>query len=399
MSPESFALAAPGALSVLVRVATASPVASFGLMALLFFFRSSSRRWLLSYAALALGISVYLLLPLAAQTGRAGEVVFRLTSALSFLLPAVGYVLLASFSELRFTLGRKLLLALPFAGLVLSVTVPDGFRPYLGTAAGLVLLVLALEFLSGLWRQGRRRRPEAPLLFVGTGALVLAVLAEAGVSSGVLLVPQLELPLVGPAFLFFTLFLLVAVADEGERTLTRATTDLLTGLPNRVAFLERARRELERASRTGSSIAVAVIDVDRFKSVNDRFGHPEGDRVLVAVAKAMQTSVRGIDLVARWGGEEFVVIFVDIVDEDAIPAIERVRAGIAAVEPPRVPEKVTVSAGITIHFGQFESATIEELIERADVALYSSKRNGRNRTTLAEIGPEVPESAADVRYR
>lgn len=397
MPLEPAAISGAASLPVLVRVATASPVASFGLAALLFFLRSPGRRWLLSYSALAIGISAYLLLPLAPQ--ERGSVAPRLALALSFALPALGYFLLASFSELRFSAGRVVLLSLPVMGFLLSLSPAGASQPHLGTASGIILLALALEFLSGLWRQGRRRRPEAPLLFVGTGALVLAVLAEAGINSGVLLVPRLEIPLVGPAFLFFTLFLLVAVADEGERTLTRATTDLLTGLPNRTAFLERARREMERASRAGSSLAVAILDIDRFKSINDRFGHPEGDRVLVAVAKAMQTTVRGIDLVARWGGEEFVLLFVDVDQKGAIPAIERVRAAIAAIEPPRVPERITVSAGITLHFGQFESSTVEELIQRADVALYESKRKGRDRTTLAEIGPEIPESAADVRYR
>ncbi len=390
----------PAMALVMGRIASASAVAAFGVMALLFFARSPRRRWLLSYSILALGISGYLLLPIleAPASPLFAGVLLRTASSLSFLLPATGYLLLLTFSGLELSPGRIVLLVLSALGIVTGAA--SRVAPvWLGKAAGVLLLVLSLEFLFALWRQGRRRKPEAPLLFTGTGILVIAVLLEAALRNQVLLFSWPEFPILGPSFICFQLLFLVAMAEESERLFTKATTDPLTGLFNRAAFLERARTELERTGRTGTSLAVAIIDVDRFKSFNDRFGHRQGDRVLVAVAETIQETIRGLDIAARWGGEEFVILYINVEEKGALIAIERVRAAISAIGLSRVPEKITVSAGITLHFGQFDKARIEELVHRADVGLYESKRNGRDRTTLVAMDPEVPRSAAEVRYR
>jgi diguanylate cyclase (GGDEF)-like protein len=204
---------------------------------------------------------------------------------------------------------------------------------------------------------------------------------------------------VGPAFLLFTALLLVAVADQGRMILERATTDALTGLPNRVTFLERARRELARAERSGSSLALAMLDIDRFKRFNDRYGHQAGDRVLAQAGRAVAGAVRGIDIAGRYGGEELVLVLVDVEADAAVAAVERVRAAIAEVRLPNVQEAVTASAGVALHHGAFDSADVAGLIRRADEALYRSKAAGRDRTTLESRGPDRPTSPAEVRYR
>jgi diguanylate cyclase (GGDEF)-like protein len=192
---------------------------------------------------------------------------------------------------------------------------------------------------------------------------------------------------------------MTTMAEEDRRLFARATTDALTNLPNRTAFLERARREVARAERTGRTLAVSMLDIDHFKAFNDRYGHATGDRVLAAVGQAIAQTVRGIDVAARWGGEEFVVLLVEADQTTAGPAVERIREAVAALEPPRVPERITTSAGIAIHQGLFERVRIDSLIRRADAALYEAKRAGRNRACSERVATRPAGSTAEVTYR
>lgn len=397
LSPEALA----ALWSLLPAVVSASAIASLSFVALLLFARDRSRRDLLLYGLLAAGICVHLLLRPAVlgAAGTGGEVPARLKDALSFLLPTTGWLFLLRLREVPLGRARAALLLLPAAGVVASVLLPRELSAPLPPLSGALLALLGADVFVALSHPSRRRRPDTGLLFVATGSLLLLALLEAALSEGVLLLPAADVPLVGPGFLLFSALLLVALADEGRRLLVRATTDPLTNVPNRAAFVERARRELERASRTGETLAVAMIDVDRFKSFNDRFGHQTGDRVLSAVAQAIQRSIRGSDLVGRYGGEEFVLLLVDAEERSAVAAVERVRAAISAIGPPRVPERVTVSAGVIVHHGRFDRASLTGLVAAADAALYESKKAGRDRTTLAVPGEATPTSAAEVRYR
>ena len=260
-----------------------------------------------------------------------------------------------------------------------------------GLAAALPFVAAA--FLSDLAHGGRRTRA---FLFAACSVLVLAALAELAARRQVLVAAPLVSPL-GLGFVLFTALLLPRVAEQERRLFTRATTDPLTGLLNRAAFEERALAELARASRTGRSLAVAMLDVDHFKSFNDRFGHLAGDAALAAVARAVARTVRGIDAAGRYGGEEFIVLLVEADAKAALQAAERIRAAVASLGPPRIPLGVTVSAGIAIHRGDFERTSLEPLVARADAALYAAKRAGRDRAVL-EPAPE-PATPADVRYR
>jgi diguanylate cyclase (GGDEF)-like protein len=140
-----------------------------------------------------------------------------------------------------------------------------------------------------------------------------------------------------------------------------------------------------------------MLDLDHFKSFNDRFGHPAGDAALTAVAGAVARTIRGIDAAGRFGGEEFIVLFVEADAEAATHALERIRAAVAALSPPQIAQGITVSAGLAVHQGLFEKASFKSLVSRADAALYAAKRAGRDRVTL-ESAPE-PATPADVRYR
>jgi diguanylate cyclase (GGDEF)-like protein len=377
--------------ALVVPAASAVAIATLGLVALLFFARDRSRRDLLLYALLAAGLATYLAAGLPVFTSGPG----RLGTALALLLPALAWLLLLRFLELPHSWLRLALLVLPATGLVLTLAVPSADRASEGLGAASLVLFGGAALLD----LARLRRPDGALLFAATAALLLAALFDAAASRDVLLPGLAPPPLLGPAFLLFTALLLVAVADQGRMLLERATTDALTGLPNRATFLERARRELARTERSGSSLALVMLDIDHFKRFNDRYGHQAGDRVLAQVGRAVAGAVRGIDLAGRYGGEEIVLALVDVETDAAVAAVERVRAAVAEVRIPHVPEAVTASAGVALHSGAFERADLAGLIRRADEALYRSKAAGRDRTTLESRVSERPTSPAEVRYR
>lgn len=374
-----------------VPAASAVAIATLGLVALLFFARDRSRTDLLLYALLAAGLVTFLATGLAGGGPAKG----RLGAALALALPPLAYLLLLRFLELPLSKLRAALLAVAPAGAGLALALPPAEGALRAATAG-VLVVVGGAALVDL---ARLRRPDGALLFAATATLLLAAFFDAAAAGGVLLPGLAPPPLLGPAFLAFTALLLVAVADRGRRLLERATTDALTGLPNRATFLERARKELARAERSGSSLALVLLDIDRFKRFNDVYGHQAGDRVLALAGRAVAGAVRGIDLAGRYGGEEIVLVLVDVECEAALAAVERVRAAIAAVRVPNVPETVTASAGIALHHGAFDRADVASLVKRADQALYRSKEAGRDRATLEPRGGERPTSPAEVRYR
>jgi len=154
----------------------------------------------------------------------------------------------------------------------------------------------------------------------------------------------------------------------------QARSDAKTGLLNAEAWKEAAAAELGRAA--GKQIGVLILDLDRFKAINDRHGHLVGDRYLVALADVLRAEVRASDLVGRFGGEEFVVLLPGTATEHAHAIAERIRGTLAAVAG--LPEAVTVSIGLATFPDHGE--TVDELLEAADRALYAAKTAGRNRT-------------------
>jgi diguanylate cyclase (GGDEF)-like protein len=195
-------------------------------------------------------------------------------------------------------------------------------------------------------------------------------------------------------YAFAMVFLLMALTKERAESNQRyaATIDPLTGIPNRRGFSERAGRLLTRSQRDRTALALLLFDLDRFKSVNDRFGHRTGDAVLAVFSSSAVHSLRPLDLLGRIGGEEFVALLPGVGTETAIEVAERVRDHFAmtAREVCGQPVAATVSVGIacTVQSGH----DFDVLYAVADAALYRAKQKGRNRI---EAGRPLAEPAKE----
>ena len=180
-------------------------------------------------------------------------------------------------------------------------------------------------------------------------------------------------------------FALLCVAIVRRSLLLRisSTHDALTGLMNRAFLEERLGEELSRATRQGGALCVAMVDVDRFKQVNDEFGHDAGDAALREVAGVLRRSVRRSDLVARWGGEEFALVLPDTTLREAYRRIDWIRATLAAT-PIQLTDgtrmDLTLSGGIATY--PFDGQTPRELFVAADMGLLQAKRSGRDRIVV-----------------
>ncbi|MBN2497196.1 MAG: GGDEF domain-containing protein [Deltaproteobacteria bacterium] len=158
----------------------------------------------------------------------------------------------------------------------------------------------------------------------------------------------------------------------------RATRDALTGLHNRASLHDRLERELARHARYSRSLALVQLDLDRFKRINDEFGHPAGDKVLILVAEALRGCLRRCDLAARVGGEEFVVVLPETGQAQALALAEKMRKRIEAVQVVHKGQKIGVSASLGVASPRGKQTTAE-LLEAVDQACYRAKQSGRNR--------------------
>ena len=174
------------------------------------------------------------------------------------------------------------------------------------------------------------------------------------------------------------------LAQALEQIRQLATHDDLTGLLNRRAMLDRMQLEQRRSLRSGSPLLIAQLDIDHFKAVNDTHGHAAGDLVLQSFADTVRRNVRDTDVLARWGGEEFVLLLCDTPAADAVTLMERLRQAVQAMQVPVAqggqPITVTVSIGLARHT---PADPLAGTLERADQALYAAKAGGRNRVVPA----------------
>jgi diguanylate cyclase (GGDEF)-like protein len=171
--------------------------------------------------------------------------------------------------------------------------------------------------------------------------------------------------------------------EANERLHIASTQDPLTSLPNRRLMQDRLKSEAAKARRHKSTFSLALIDVDYFKTINDTWGHEVGDTALVCLSQELAQQLRGYDLCARWGGEEFLILLPETRGDEAIEIAHRLRMHVNALCVADLPEDVslTISIGVAEHKTQDEW---EVTLKRADDALYRAKASGRNCVSLAE---------------
>ena len=241
-----------------------------------------------------------------------------------------------------------------------AIVVSAGTRlvPYL-------LLVLLFVFYTGLHAISLHLGPLAPLnaraLLVVHGFNVAVVFAMAAYTAR---------------------FYYATVRRAEKRLAEQAATDPLTGLSNRRNLLTLAEQVQAQALRSNLPTALVIADIDHFKRINDQLGHDAGDQVLVHIGLLLSRTCRAQDIVARWGGEEFLILLPATNGEAALALAERIRQTVAA--QPLVYAHASITPALSLGVAELEPGeTLDSAIARADHALYQSKEDGRNRVTLA----------------
>jgi diguanylate cyclase (GGDEF)-like protein len=175
------------------------------------------------------------------------------------------------------------------------------------------------------------------------------------------------------------------IVELEEKLRRQATLDALTGVLNRGAIMERLEVEMERAGRENEPLCVAMVDLDLFKQVNDTYGHAAGDTVLIETTRRMCSVLRPYDVVGRYGGEEFIVVFVRC-EEDAAAAIaERIRESTSSEPIPAGSQRISITASIGVA-QVLHAKDADAAIREADDALFRAKQLGRNRVERAGSG-------------
>lgn len=370
--------------------------------------------------------------PLQVDAGAAGELRvarIRLWFAVSLLL--IPLLRLFGGQPHEAWLGLWVVLALVVVALGLFVLVHRGFyRPWLGFAtsaldASIVSGGLLIWLLLGQPHAAVNNRVifDAYFLVIAATSLrsdpricvVTGLLAASQYAAIVLLATQ-RWDLNDPAFspfpygtfewqdqaarlimLFVASVISASLVLRSQYLRLLSRSDRLTGLPNRGYFDERVTIELARAKRFGHSLSIAMLDIDHFKRFNDTLGHAAGDIALRAVATTLRKLVRERDLLVRYGGEEFLVVFPYLNADSAVGRMNLIREAIAGI-PLVIPGRpdapgMTISVGVAT-YGNADGTEVEDLLDRADSRLYLAKAEGRNRV----IGPE-PSPADERRVR
>jgi diguanylate cyclase (GGDEF)-like protein len=329
---------------------------------------------------------------------------------LSLALNAVGFVTCGMvWNASRLFHGRKpnlpglVLGALVWIAAVMSLA-PESSAMRMTIGAGIVAVYAALT-ATELWSERRRtlqkRWPAIAVPALHGFVLMLPILLgdllhphDSGAFGSSIWVTVFAIELV--LYAVGTVFLIFVLVSERAVTVhkTAASVDPLTGMFNRRGFAEACARVIEREANAGRPVTVLIFDIDHFKSINDRFGHPAGDEILRLFSAVVVNNVRLSDLSGRIGGEEFAALLPCPLDEGVIVA-ERVREAFAAsgIVCEEGPVDTTVSIGVA---GGPAGTELEVLLAAADTALYQAKRSGRNRVEAAE---ELPLSLENWRRK
>jgi diguanylate cyclase (GGDEF)-like protein len=278
-----------------------------------------------------------------------------------------------------------------------------GLRLALTQPVDLVLCDLEMPGLDGFgfimrFRADTRTKTVPVLMLSGQASPEKKVEGFARGANDYLVKPCHPAELVARVKNYLKLKLLQDEIAEKNRELSRmnlelaelATTDALTGVHNRRHFMQRAVEELKRCRRHRHHFGMLILDADHFKRINDTLGHPQGDRVLVAIAQTLRKALRETDLVARFGGEEFVVGLPETPLEQTIFVAERLRQSIEALQIEGQPWPVTVSIGVCA-YPVANTDDVQEMLKLVDDALYQAKASGRNRVEVAK----APDSSRD----
>lgn len=289
--------------------------------------------------------------------------------------------------------------------LVLMVSLIDTLEPRM-LAATLVLMVQCALIIYWTCRyvpaQGRARILliiGSSISLIGLGMRVVAVLAG-GAGEMRYDVSNLKQTLSVSIGTFTAMMIslgLVLLAKERSESLFQhlALRDVLTGILNRRAILERFSSELERSRRDGSSLAVAMVDIDHFKQINDVYGHLAGDDVIGHCANHLSQRLRHSDSIGRYGGEEFLLLLPDTLPEGALVVLDELRASLAEAPAQHGELRIALRISIGVCCGvPNEHDTTASLLARADAALYEAKGLGRNTLRLAPPHSQVSEAPA-----
>lgn len=195
------------------------------------------------------------------------------------------------------------------------------------------------------------------------------------------------------AFLFVS-FSLASLRGALTRERELSRTDPLTKLPNRLGFQERSEQLVLLCNRRGRGITLAYLDLDNFKTANDAAGHEVGDRMLEQIASILSCCLRAVDLPARFGGDEFLILLPDAMSQDAVNALERVRNAIEQ-EPTCAAYSVTATIGAVSWLRAPE--TLQGLTQAADKAMYAAKSLGKNRVYIETHSPSDPMPSTSIK--
>ena len=333
----------------------------------------------------------------------------RLGDTVSLALNAVGFIACGMvWNAARVFLGRKPNLPGLVLGAIVwigaAVMLPPGDSAVRLTLGAAIVAIYAALTASELWNERRRtmqnRWPTIAVPVIHGAVLMLPILlgdllrAHDETFSNSIWVTAFSIELV--LYAIGTVFVIFMLVSDRAVTVhkTAASVDPLTGMFNRRGFAEACSRVIDREAKAGRPVTVMIFDIDHFKSINDRFGHPAGDEILKLFATVVSTNVRISDLSGRVGGEEFAALLPCSLEEGVLVA-ERVReafeaSGIVCEDGP-VDTKVSIGVA-----GGPAGTELEVLLAAADTALYQAKRTGRNRVEAAE---ELPLSLENWRRK